>query len=265
MLKSDADFMRMALNLAREGWGYTSPNPMVGAVVVREGMVVGKGFHQMVGGPHAEVHALEEAGESAEGATLYVTLEPCNHLGRTPPCTRRVIESGIRRVVVAMEDPNPDVQGGGNAFLRARGIKVDVGILEDEARKLNEIFITYVTTRQPFVILKCAATLDGRIATRTGDSKWVSGEKSREFVHYLRHGLDGILVGSGTVLADDPSLTTRREGRKGVDPIRIILDTRLSIPENARILNLDSEAETILVTGETVSEKRKAADRKSVV
>lgn len=259
MLKSDADFMQMALDLARGGWGYTSPNPMVGAVLVREGIVVGKGFHQMVGGPHAEVHAIEDAGESAEGATLYVTLEPCNHLGRTPPCTRRVIESGIRRVVVAMEDPNPDVRGGGNAFLRARGIAVEVGVLEDEARILNEIFIKYTTTRQPFVILKCAATLDGRIATRTGDSRWVSGEKSRDFVHSLRHGVDGILVGSGTIRADDPSLTTRLEGRKGLDPTRIILDTRLSIPENARILNLDSESETILVTGEAVSEKKKAA------
>jgi len=259
VLKTDADFMETALDLARQGWGYTSPNPMVGAVVVRDGKIVGQGFHQMVGGPHAEVHALEDAGESARGATLYVTLEPCNHQGRTPPCTQRVIRSGIRRVVVAMEDPNPDVRGGGNAFLRSRGIEVEVGVLENAARQLNEIFIKYITTQQPFVILKCAATLDGRIATRTGDSRWVSGEKSREYVHRIRHGVDGILVGIGTVLADDPSLTTRLEDQKGLDPTRIILDTRLSISTDAKILNLDSDAETILVTGDAVAEKKKEA------
>lgn len=261
-MKDDAYYMRMALDLAREGWGYTSPNPMVGAVVVRNGEVVGKGFHRAAGGPHAEVHALDDAGESAKEATLYVTLEPCNHQGRTPPCALKVIQAGIGRVVTAMEDPNPDVRGGGIALLRNRGIEVDVGVLEDEARKLNEVFLKYVVAKLPFVIVKCAATLDGRIATRTGDSRWVSGEKSREYVHQLRHGVDGILVGSGTVHADDPSLTTRLKGKKGLDPTRIILDTRLSIPESAKVLNLESDAETILVTGNTVSREKKDAYRK---
>lgn len=254
---SDICFMKTALELAEKGRGCTSPNPMVGAVVVKDGRITGKGWHEFAGGLHAEVNALNDAGESAKGADLYVTLEPCNHYGRTPPCTQKILESGISRVIVAMNDPNPDVKGGGNEYLRAKGISVTTGVCEKEALVLNEAFVKYVRTKEPFVIVKCAATLDGRIATRTGDSKWVSGEESRSFVHELRHRADGIMVGIGTVVSDDPSLTTRMEGRKGKDPARIILDSRLSISENAKVLHLQSEADTIIVTGEDIAEDKK--------
>lgn len=246
----DTQYMRMALDLARKGWGYTSPNPMVGAVVVKDGAVIGKGFHERVGGPHAEINAIDDAGDAARGADLYVTLEPCNHTGRTPPCTEKILAAGIRRVFVAMDDPNPQVTGGGGDYLRSKGIPVATGILEQEAQRLNEIFVKFMKTRRPFVMLKCASTLDGRIATRTGDARWVTGEASRAYVHHLRHGVDGIMVGIGTVLADDPSLTTRLDGAGGVDPTRIILDTRLSIPEDAKVLTIASAAGAIIAAGE---------------
>lgn len=257
MVSEDARYMNMALDLARKGWGYVSPNPMVGAVVVKNNRVVGQGYHESVGRAHAEVNAIDAAGPEARDATLYVTLEPCNHVGRTPPCTRKILEAGIRRVVVAMEDPNPDVKGGGAALLAARGISVTTGVLEAEARRLNEIFIKFIREKEPFVILKCAATLDGQIATRTGDSKWVTGEAARAHVHWLRHGVDGILVGSDTVRTDDPSLTTRLPSGRGKDPVRIILDSRLSIPETAKVLHLKSKAPTILVTGGNVPRGKK--------
>ncbi len=253
----DIQYMKLALDLARKGQGFTSPNPMVGAVVVRDGSIVGKGWHQAAGKAHAEVNAIDDAGEMARGATIYVTLEPCNHTGRTPPCTRKILDAGIRKVVVAMEDPNPDVAGGGNEFLRTRGIEVVSGVCRAEAEQLNEIFIKYIKTKLPFVLLKCASTLDGRIATRTGDSKWVTGETSREYVHRLRHAMDAIMVGIGTVINDDPSLTTRLNDMKGLDPIRIILDSKLSIPEHAKVLTLKSEAATIVVTGEAVSKAKR--------
>ena len=248
----------MALALAEEGRGFTSPNPMVGAVVVKDGRVVGKGFHAAVGKAHAEVNAIADAGAEAENATLYVTLEPCNHTGRTPPCTERIRKAGIRRVVVAMRDPNPNVTGGGIAYLEENGIAVTLGICESEARTLNECFIKYVRTRRPFVTVKCAATLDGQIATRTGDARWVSGAASRDVVHRLRHAVDAIMVGIGTVLADDPSLTTRLNDRRGRDPIRIILDTHLTVPEDAKVLRLRSDSDTIIVTGPAVSEDKQA-------
>ncbi|MDM8526499.1 bifunctional diaminohydroxyphosphoribosylaminopyrimidine deaminase/5-amino-6-(5-phosphoribosylamino)uracil reductase RibD [Desulfococcaceae bacterium HSG8] len=254
----DKYFMKIALDLAAKGEGFTSPNPMVGAVVVRDGEVVGKGYHEAVGKAHAEVNAIDDAGSSAEGATIYVTLEPCNHTGRTPPCTEKILSSGIRRVVVAMDDPNPDVRGGGNDYLRKQGIDITSGICEEEARKLNEVFIKYIRTKRPFVILKCAMTLDGRIATKTGDSKWVSGEASRKFVHRVRHAVDGIMVGMGTIRKDNPSLTTRLEGMNGLDPARIILDTRLSVSRDAKILHLDSDSDTILITDGSVSADKKA-------
>ena len=259
----DSYFMKMALALAEKGRGYTSPNPMVGAVVVKDGRVVGRGWHEKAGKPHAEVNAIDDAGIHAVGATIYVTLEPCNHTGRTPPCTQKIIQAGITRTVVAMNDPNPDVEGGGIDCLRQAGIQVTDGVCEAEARKLNESFIKFVRTKRPFVILKTASTLDGQIATRTGDSKWVTGEPARLFVHQIRHAVDAILVGIGTVLADDPSLTTRLPDRKGKDPTRIILDTRLSIPENARLLQLDSEADTIIVCGKSApDDKEKGPDAK---
>lgn len=249
-------FMRMALALAKKGQGYTSPNPMVGAVIVKDSKVIGSGYHQSFGRAHAEVNAIEDAGAKAKGATLYVNLEPCNHTGKTPPCSLKILKAGIQRVVMAMEDPNT-IAGGGAIFLKEHGIEVLTGVCESAAQKLNEAFIKYVSQKQPFVILKCAATLDGRIATRTGDSKWVTGEKARRFVHELRHAVDAILVGIGTIQADDPSLTTRLKSDRGVDPVRIVLDTHLSISPDARILQLNSNSDTILVIGNSVTEAKK--------
>jgi diaminohydroxyphosphoribosylaminopyrimidine deaminase/5-amino-6-(5-phosphoribosylamino)uracil reductase len=243
--------MRLALALARKGEGYTSPNPMVGAVLVKNGEVVGRGYHRMAGGPHAEVNALADAGSRAQDATLYVTLEPCNHSGRTPPCTQSILAAGIRRVVVAMRDPNPGVAGGGLSFLKSQGLDVSIGLCETEAQQLNEHFSKYVQTGRPFVIIKCAATLDGRIATRSGDSKWVTGADARQQVHRLRHAVDAIMVGIDTIRKDDPSLTTRLKGGGGKDPLRIILDTYLSISPAARVLHLESEVDTVLVAGNT--------------
>ncbi|THB74379.1 MAG: bifunctional diaminohydroxyphosphoribosylaminopyrimidine deaminase/5-amino-6-(5-phosphoribosylamino)uracil reductase RibD [Desulfobacteraceae bacterium] len=247
---NDEKYMQQAVLLAQKGAGYTSPNPCVGAVVVKDGQVVGKGWHKGPGLAHAEVNAIDDAKEHARGATIYVTLEPCNHFGKTPPCTHKIRDAGIEKVVVGCEDPNPFVAGGGIAFLRNRGIEVVSGVLEKECRTLIEAFIWYVNHEQtPFVILKCAATLDGRIAASTGDSRWVTGSAARRHVHQVRHEVDGILIGSGTLHADDPSLTARRDGETSRDPARIILDTHLSIDEGARVLTLESQSPTILVAG----------------
>ncbi|MFC1814598.1 bifunctional diaminohydroxyphosphoribosylaminopyrimidine deaminase/5-amino-6-(5-phosphoribosylamino)uracil reductase RibD [Thermodesulfobacteriota bacterium] len=254
---NDQVFMEMALDLARKGQGFTSPNPMVGAVIVNDGKVVGRGYHQALGSAHAEVNAIADAGSFTKGAVLYVTLEPCNHTGRTPPCTERIVAAGIREVVVAMQDPNHDVKGGGIDYLKSRGIQVRLGVCEAEAKKLNESFVKYVNTKRPFVIIKCAATLDGCIATRTGDSKWVSGPESRAFVHKLRHSVDAIMVGSNTIKKDDPSLTTRLGDVDGKDPIRIILDTNLSISEKANLLQLKSDSDTLIITGNSVLKDKK--------
>ena len=253
----DNYFMKMALGLAEKGLGFTSPNPMVGAVIVKDGTVVGKGYHKAVGEAHAEINAIDDAKSLATGGTLYVTLEPCNHTGRTLPCTLKIAEAGIKRVVVSMKDPNPNVKGGGIDYLKSKNIDVTLGICEDEAKKLNEAFIKFVETGSPFVTLKCAATLDGRIATRTGDARWVSGEESRKFVHKLRHAADAIMVGVNTVKIDDPSLTTRLDNMNGSDPVRIILDTNLSISEEARVLRLNSKSDTIIISGNSVSEDKK--------
>ena len=260
---NDEHFMQMALDLAQKGQGFTSPNPMVGAVVVKDGQVVGCGYHHAAGKPHAEVNAIDDAGDAAAGATIYVNLEPCNHTGRTPPCTHKIIRSGIQRVVVAMQDPNPDVTGGGIDYLKSKGLQVTAGVCQDEARRLNEVFIKFISTGRPFVILKCAATLDGRIATRSGDSKWITNEQSRSFVHHLRHCADGILVGVNTVKADNPSLTTRLDSGTGRDPVRIILDTHLSVPEEAGILGLESDSDTVLVVGAKADPHKCAAIEKT--
>ncbi len=258
----DKRFMQMALELAIKGEGFTSPNPMVGAVIVKDGKVVGKGYHKAAGEAHAEVNAIDDAGALARDATLYVTLEPCNHTGRTPPCTEKVVTAGIKRVVAAMNDPNSGVKGGGLDYLNTHGISITVGVCEKQAKKLNEVFIKYVRTKRPFTIIKCAATLDGRIATKTGDSRWVTGEESRQFVHQLRHAVDAIMVGMNTVEKDNPSLTTRLTNRpknfKSLDPTRIILDTHLRISEKAKLLRLHSDSDTILVTGPSVSNDKKA-------
>jgi diaminohydroxyphosphoribosylaminopyrimidine deaminase/5-amino-6-(5-phosphoribosylamino)uracil reductase len=252
-MDEDEKYMKRALDLAVKGRGDTSPNPMVGAVIVKGDKIVGEGYHKAAGTAHAEVHAIEDARALAEQATLYVTLEPCNHTGRTPPCTQKILDAKINRVVVAMKDPNPHVKGDGIGYLKAHGVAVTSGVLQSEAEKINEVFVKYIRTRQPFVILKCATTLDGQIATRTGDAKWVTGKEARQYVHELRHAADAIMVGIGTVKKDNPSLTTRLENRSGKDPVRIILDTQLSIPKQAKILGLDSRADTIIITGDLSS------------
>jgi len=244
----DATHMKLALTLAARGAGWVSPNPMVGAVVVKEGQVVGRGYHRRAGAPHAEVEALGSAGEATRGADLYVTLEPCNHQGKTPPCTQAILASGVRRVIIAARDPNPQVTGGGAEFLAAQGVEVDVGLLAPEARRLNEAWLHYVNTGRPWVVAKAACSLDGKIATVGGESQWLTGEAARALGHRLRHRVDAIVVGIGTVLADNPQLTTRRSRGRALDPIRIVLDSRLRLPLTSRLLHLDSTAPTWVAT-----------------
>jgi diaminohydroxyphosphoribosylaminopyrimidine deaminase/5-amino-6-(5-phosphoribosylamino)uracil reductase len=241
---TDEQYMQRALDLAKQGRGRTSPNPMVGCVIVRDGQIVGEGWHRKAGEAHAEVEAIRNAGDKVTGSTMYVTLEPCCHEGRTPPCLDLILKHKPERVVVAMHDPNPKVSGESIFRLRAAGIGVDVGVLEKEAEQLNEAFVKYITTRMPFVIAKCGMTLDGKIATRTGDSKWVTSEASRHLVHELRNEVDAILVGSRTVMTDDPSLTTRLDEGKIKDPVRIILDADDYLDPNARVFHLESSAPT---------------------
>ncbi len=241
--------MRLALRLARRGMGKTSPNPMVGAVVVNAGKVVGRGYHHRAGEPHAEVLALAGAGEKARGATLYLNLEPCDHFGRTPPCTRAILAAGIRRVVAGMKDPNPLVSGRGNRRLRRGGIDVEVGILEDECRELNEPFEKFMATGTPWVTLKAAATLDGKVAAASGDSRWISSPGSRAYVHRLRSAADAVLVGLGTVLRDDPMLNVRLPaGTKARHPLRVIVDSRLRIPLDCRVVRTAAEYPTLVAT-----------------
>jgi len=225
--------MKYALRLARRGRGETGPNPMVGALVVRDGRIVGEGYHVYERKHHAEVEALNRAGRSARGAEMFVTLEPCCHHGRTPPCTDRIAEAGIRKVYVAVEDPNPLVRGGGIRALQQQGIEIDCGLCEREARELNEVFFQYVIHNRPFVVLKLAMSLDGRIATRSGSANWITGEKARWDVHRMRYESDAILVGINTVLADNPSLDVR--WKKPSSITKIILDTTLRTPVHSRL------------------------------
>ncbi|NQU11486.1 bifunctional diaminohydroxyphosphoribosylaminopyrimidine deaminase/5-amino-6-(5-phosphoribosylamino)uracil reductase RibD [bacterium] len=227
--------MRRALSLARRGWGRTSPNPLVGAVVVRDGAVVGEGFHRCAGTPHAEVHALAAAGQAARGATLYVTLEPCSTTGRTPPCTEAILAAGVARVVVGCLDPNPRHVGRGVEILRERGLGVDVGVLEPACREVNEAFFCWVTHRRPFVLLKMAMTLDGRIATASGDSKWVTGEAARRHVQKLRRWGDAIMVGAETVRQDDPELTVRMPKSWPAQPRKLVWTQQASLPRDLKI------------------------------
>ncbi len=251
--------MQQALSLAHKSKGFTSPNPCVGAVVVRHGKIVGKGRHRAAGLDHAQVEAIHHAGTKADGSTMFVTLEPCNHYGKTPPCTHKIVKAGIKKVVIACKDPNPFVQGNGIKYLQDNGIEVVFGVLEKEAKALIEDFIWYVQNdKKPFVILKCASTLDGRTSTSTKDSKWITNEKSRAFVHRLRHETDAVLIGAGTLHADNPSLTSRIENKKTKDPARIILDTNLSIKENAKVMTINSNAQTIIVSCPGASKEKKA-------
>ncbi|RKN84822.1 bifunctional diaminohydroxyphosphoribosylaminopyrimidine deaminase/5-amino-6-(5-phosphoribosylamino)uracil reductase RibD [Paenibacillus ginsengarvi] len=238
--------MRFALQLAEKSLGQTGINPVVGCVLVKDGRIVGIGTHLQRGSHHAEVHALQMAGKEAEGATAYVTLEPCSHYGRTPPCADRLVAEKVKRVVVACTDPNPKVAGSGIEKLRSHGIQVDVGVLEDEARALNEMYNKFIATKLPFVTLKSATTLDGKIASRTGDSKWISGELSRSRVHMLRHRHQGIMVGVETVIADDPLLTARLEVTS-LQPVRLVVDSKLRIPLEAQVVK-DRTTKTIVLS-----------------
>ena len=258
MVDIDSSYMRMALWEAKKGIGRTSPNPCVGALVVRRGKIVGKGYHKKAGSPHAEINALRDAGKKAKGATLYVTLEPCNHTGRTPPCTTAVLRAGIEHVVIGMKDPNPNVAGGGADYLASRGVTVVSGVLEDECREINLPFIKHSSTGLPWVILKAGMSIDGRIAAASGQATLITGEQSRHRVHVLRNQVDGILIGIGTALTDDPSLTTRLpRSRSGRDPLRVILDTDLRMPVTAKMLQPDSTAGTwVFCAGDADTKRR---------
>jgi diaminohydroxyphosphoribosylaminopyrimidine deaminase / 5-amino-6-(5-phosphoribosylamino)uracil reductase len=258
----DEIFMREALDLARRGAGQTSPNPMVGAVVVADGQVVGRGYHPRAGEPHAEALALRDAEGRARGATLYVTLEPCPHWGRTPPCTEAIIAAGVRRVVAAMRDPDHRVSGQGLRRLAEAGIETCVGVAEGPARDLNEAYVKHRTTGLPFVTSKWAMSLDGRIATGSGESRWISGEASRALVHERRAGADAILVGIGTVVRDDPALTARTSAAR--HPRRIVLDSRLRIPLDARVLAQDGTPVVVATTPQASPGAREALEARGV-
>ena len=253
----EESYLRMALRLARKAEGRTSPNPIVGAVLVRDGRIVGAGYHRFAGGDHAEIAALKRAGRKARGATLYITLEPCSHYGRTPPCTHALIAAGIKEVIAGTRDPNPLVAGRGVRQLRRADINVRVGLLEAECRALIEPFSKYITRRLPFVTLKLAATLDGKIATVSGDARWISNVESRQWVHRLRNQVDAVLVGVETVRSDDPQLTCRIPG--GRNPWRVVLDSRLRIPISARILRQRGPGKTIVATTDGVSAAKASA------
>ena len=257
-MQQEEDFMREALLLAANARGRTAPNPLVGAVIVREGRIVGAGWHRKAGTPHAEVHALAMAGDLAHGATAYVTLEPCSHHGRTGPCAEALVKAGVKRVVTAMLDPNPLVAGKGKAMLEAAGVEVTVGVLAEEARRLNEAYLKWVTEKLPFVTLKTAMTLDGKIATAAGKSQWITGEAARRRVHEMRDVADAIVVGIGTVLADDPSLTTRLADGTGRNPVRVIVDSRARTPLAAKVVQ-DGAAKTLVAVTRAAPEERCAA------
>jgi diaminohydroxyphosphoribosylaminopyrimidine deaminase/5-amino-6-(5-phosphoribosylamino)uracil reductase len=244
--------MRRAIELAQRGRGWTNPNPMVGAVIVKDGRIIGEGYHARCGELHAERNAIASLTESAEGATLYVTLEPCCHYGKTPPCTEAILAQKIARVVIGSRDPNPMVSGKGAAILRAAGVQVEEDFLREECDRLNPVFFHYITTRLPYVVMKYAMTADGKIATKTGASQWITGSQARAQVHELRHHYMGIMCGIGTVLADDPMLNVRLENKK--NPVRIICDSRLRIPPDSRICRSADEIRTIVACGSLQSD-----------
>ena len=241
-------YMRMAIELAKKGAGAVNPNPMVGAVVVKNGEVIGRGYHKFFGGPHAEVYALEEAGEKAEGATIYVTLEPCSHYGKTPPCAKKIIDMGIKKCFIGSSDPNPKVAGRGVAMLKEAGIEVVENVLKEECDEINQVFFKYIKTKIPYLFVKCGITLDGKIALSNGISKWITNSISREKVQYYRNKFMGIMVGINTVLTDNPSLTARIEN--GVNPFRIIVDPNLQIDENCKVVKNNEDEKTVIITSQ---------------
>ncbi len=252
--------MARALELARKGAGRTSPNPMVGAVIVKNGQVVGEGYHKKAGFPHGEIAALKKAGRKAQGADLYVNLEPCCHFGKTPPCTDAILAAGIRKVIVGMRDPNKLVSGKGVRKLRQKGIEVVTGVLGKECTRLNEVFIKFICTRRPFVILKTAVSLDGKIATSAGQSQWITGPKARQRVHQTRNEVDAIIAGAGTVVKDNPSLTTRLRKKLNVKhPVRVILDNENRVPLSANVFQNTDSQQVLYIAGKSLPVSRKKA------
>ena len=260
----DEKYMDLALELAEKGKGYVNPNPMVGAVVVKDSEIVGKGWHKFYGGPHAEVYALEEAGAKAEGATIYVTLEPCSHFGKTPPCAEKIKKMKIKKCVIACLDPNPIVAGRGKKILEEAGIEVVVGVREKEAKELNKVFMKYITEKNPYLFLKCAITLDGKIATNERDSKWITNEKAREKVQFLRHEYMGIMVGINTLINDNPRLTARIEN--GINPFRIVVDPHLCTPLESNFVKMADDNKSIIITSKEneKNDKIKELENKNV-
>ena len=264
MKKNHEYFMNLAMRLALKAKGKTSPNPMVGALVVKNNKILGQGYHEKAGLTHAEIIALDEAGKKARGATLYVTLEPCTHFGRTPPCVDRIIKSGVKEVIVGMIDPNPRNNGKGIRILKQNKIKVKVGFLEEELKKINEVFIKYISKKMPFVTVKVAQSLDGRIATKTGDSKWITSDKSRALAHRLRQNYDAIMVGVNTILRDNPRLNAWFSKRR---PVKIIVDSQLSVPENAAIFSANTPVVIVTLSSRPgqETENRKLLSQKAKI
>ena len=244
----DKKYMRMAIELAKRGTGAVNPNPMVGAVVVKNRKVIGEGYHKFFGGPHAEVYALEDAGKEAEGASIYVTLEPCSHYGKTPPCAKKIIDMGIKKCFIGSSDPNPKVAGKGVAMLKEAGIEVVENMLKEECDEINQVFFKYIKTKIPYLFVKCGITLDGKIALSNGISKWITNSIAREKVQFYRNKFMGIMVGINTVLTDNPSLTARVEN--GVNPFRIIVDPCLKIDENCKVVKNNEDEKTVIITSQ---------------
>lgn len=252
---SDSKYMQLAIKLAQKGAGYVNPNPMVGAVIVKDNHIIGQGYHEFFGGPHAERNALKNCRESPVGATLYVTLEPCCHFGKTPPCIDAIIDSGITRVVIGSLDCNPIVSGKGVKILEENNLQVTVGVLENECLNLIKSFRKYITQHVPYIFMKYAMTMDGKIATKTNQSKWITGEEARKHVHQLRHHVSAIMVGVNTVIQDDPLLTCRLE--EGKNPIRIICDTHLRTPLTSKIVKTANDIKTYIATSSEDKNKMK--------
>ena len=254
---SHKKYMELAIKLAEKGKGTTSPNPMVGCIIVKRGRIVGKGFHKKAGTEHAEVLAIQDAGKKAMNSTMYVTLEPCSHWGRTPPCTEKIVESGVREVIIGMKDPNSLVHG--YMELKARGLKTKIGILEEDAEKLNEPYIKWIKTKKPFVLIKVAMSADGRIATKTGDSKYITSKEARTLVHQVRTEVDAVMVGVNTVIRDDPELTPRLY--KGKDPLKIVVDSNLKIPKNCNLMKDPSRLVVATTTKASKSDVQRLQDK----